>query len=274
MKLKTSLKTVVVSVEILQIKLINYRLLLYNNTEGDVMVLNYIVPLVITLVLVALFVTLCTIFLKNASEEKKLIPIKVVFFLLVALEFCKIFYLIATNGRYEPSRYPIVFCSMVMFAYPLFCFKKNRFSEVAKSFSIIPAFVIFALFVGIQWQFNMSLIQGHSYLYHGAMLAVAIYLLTSKLYKFELKKCFPLFIVLSGYILLSTVLSLFIGGDISYFGPNSSYLGFIYNNFGYVVGNCFVVILFFVLCVAVYGIIALCQRKKKKADSQTEVQNV
>lgn len=65
-----SLKTVAVSVEILQIKLINYRLLLYNNTKGDVMVLNYIVPLVVTLVLVALFVTLCTIFLKNASEEK------------------------------------------------------------------------------------------------------------------------------------------------------------------------------------------------------------
>lgn len=237
------------------------------------MVLNYIVPLIVTIILVAVFVTLCTIFLKNASEEKKMLPIKIVFFVLVALEFFKIFYLISTTGKYEPNRYPIVFCSMIMFAYPLFCFKKTRYSEVAKSFSIIPAFIIFALFVAVQWQFNMSLIQGHSYLYHGAMLAVAIYLLTSKLYTFEFKKCFPLFAVLSGYILFSTVLSLFIGGDISYFGPNSSYLAIIYDNFGYVVGNCFVVILFFILCVAVYGIIALCQRKRNKNKIKEELQN-
>ncbi len=228
------------------------------------MFLNYILPLIISIIFIVLFVTICTIKLKNAPESKKLVPVQVVFWVLVALEFAKIFYLIAQNGSYQPSRYPIVFCSLVFFAYPLFCFKKNRFSEVAKGFSVIPAMIIFVLFVAIQWQFNMSLIQGHSYLFHAAMLAVSIYLLTAKIYKFEFKKFYSLFLVLSGYIVFSTVLSLFIGGDISYFGPNSSYLGIIYNNFGYAVGNLLVIMLFFVLCFAVYGIIGLCQRKKKK----------
>lgn len=227
------------------------------------MLVNYVLPLAVTMVVVTVCLVLCTKFLKNSTEEKKLIPVKIVFWLLLVLEVAKIFYLISKNGRYEPSRYPIVFCSMVMFAYPLFCFKRNKLSSVAMSFSIIPSFIVFALFVAIQWQFKMSLIQGHSYLYHGAMLFVSIYLLTSGLYRFELKKAYPLFLALSAYIAFSTVLSLFIGGDISYFGPNSSYLGFLYDTFGYVVGNIILCMLFFALCMGVYAIIAAISNKKQ-----------
>lgn len=238
------------------------------------MLVNYIIPLIITIIFIVLYVTLCTIFLKNRSEKIKMIPIQVIFFILIILEFLKIFYLITINGEYQPLRYPVVFCSMVMYAYPIFCFKKNRFSDLAMGVSILPMIFVFILFVAIQWQYEMDLMQIHSYFYHGAMMAVAAYLLTSGLYKFEFKKYFPIFLVLSGYVVFCTVLSLFIGGDISYFGPECDYLGFIYDAFGYVVGNLFVIGLIFVLCIGAYGIIDLCEKKhNKKVELKGEVEN-
>ena len=55
---------------------------------------NYIVPMAISAVVIVAYVFLCPRFLKNADENKKLIPVRVVFFILIALEIAKIFYLI------------------------------------------------------------------------------------------------------------------------------------------------------------------------------------
>lgn len=116
----------------------------------DKLLKNLIIPMIITFVIIIAFVTLNTLLLKNKSEKAKLWPIRIVFFLLVALEIAKIFYLIGRDGAFYPNRYPIVFCSMVMYAYPLFCFKQNRFSDVAKGFSIIPSILAFVMFASIQ----------------------------------------------------------------------------------------------------------------------------
>lgn len=230
-------------------------------------ILNYVIPLCITLILIAVFVVVFTLRFKNADEKAKMFPVKLAFWVLIGCEVFKIFYLIKQNGSYAPSRFPYVFCSMVMFAYPLFCFKKNKFSNVAMAYSVIPSFIVMALFIAIQPGMKMSLIQGHSYLYHGLMTAVGIYLLTSKLYKFKFSDFFSLGLLLCGYVAFSTVLSLFIGADISYFGPKSSYLSILYKPFGYAVGNlilCFVIML---LCFVVYGIIHLASRKKKEVNA-------
>lgn len=131
---------------------------------------NFIVPMAISAVVIAAYVILCTRFLKNADENKKLIPVRVVFFILIALEIAKIFYLIGRDGNFYPNRYPIVFCSMSMYAYPVFCFKKNRFSDMAKGFSVLPGILAFIMFASIQYKYNMSIIQLHSYIYHGSIL--------------------------------------------------------------------------------------------------------
>ncbi len=55
---------------------------------------NFIVPMAISAVVIAAYVVLCTVFLKNRGENAKLIPVRVVFFILIALEIAKIFYLI------------------------------------------------------------------------------------------------------------------------------------------------------------------------------------
>ena len=174
------------------------------------------------------------------------------------------FYLIHQNGYYDTSRYPLVFCSAVMYTYPLFCFKKNRLSNAAMAYSVIPSIIVYVLFVATQSSYRMSLIQGHSYFYHGTMLAVAIYLMTSGLYKFKFKDFFSLTLMLGGYVAFATVLSIFLKGNISIFGPSSSYLGFLYNYFGYAVGNLLLVVVIMLLCFAVYGVIHLCSRKKTK----------
>ena len=231
---------------------------------------NYILPLIISIVAAIAFVIVFTIINKNADENKKMIPIKWIFWLLIITEVFKIFYLIHQNGYYDTTRYPLVFCSAVMYTYPLFCFKKNKMSNVAMAYSVIPSFIVYILFAATQNNYRMSLIQGHSYFYHGAMLAVALYLITSGLYKFKFKDFFGLSLCLSGYIMFATILSIFVGSNISIFGPASSYLGFLYNMFGYVVGNILLCVVVFVVCFTFYGIIHLCQKAKKNPVAKEE----
>lgn len=226
------------------------------------MFLNYILPLIVMSIYIVLFVVLCTLATKGKSEKAKLLPIKITFFVLIAWEVFKIFYLISKNGYYDTTRYPLVFCSAVMYTYPLFCFKKNKLSNAAMAYSVLPSLMVFILFVATQSSYKMSLIQGHSYFYHGTMLAVAIYLMTSGLYKFKFRDFFPLTLLLGGYVIFATILSMFLGSNISIFGPTSGYLTFLYDMFGYAVGNVLLVGVIMLICFAVYGIIHLCQRKK------------
>ncbi|MGN1201240.1 MAG: hypothetical protein ACI4R8_03170 [Candidatus Caccovivens sp.] len=233
---------------------------------------NLVIPMCITLAVIIAYVTVFTILFRNADEKKKLLPVRIVFYLLIVLEVAKIFYLIAKDGAYYPNRYPIVFCSMVMYAYPIFCFKQNKLSDVAKGFSVIPSILAFIMFASIQWKYNMSLIQVHSYIYHGSMLAVAIYLLTSKLYKFEFKKFYGQFLAVSIYLVSASSISLLIGGPISVFAPTDPYLAFLYNVSGFGVGICLMILAVFVAYFAVYGIIELCSRHRRaKVKAKTEI---
>lgn len=232
------------------------------------LVYNYVIPLTIMIIFIVLFVIISTKKYKDAPESKKMFPIKILYFSLLVFEIFKIAYLISKDGVFTTSRYPIVFCSMIFYTIPLFCFKENKFSNVAKAFTIFPSIIAFILFVAIQHSFKMSLIQGHSYYYHGAMMAIAIYLITSKSYKFEFKGFYSLFLSVSGYIMFAMVLSLLLKSDISYFGPNCSYLGFLYKNFGYAVGNVLLIIVIFILCLLVYGIISIFNKKKVKVEKE------
>lgn len=229
---------------------------------------NLVIPLIITMIVIAAYVTIFTIVLKNSSEKKKLLPIRIIFYILIVLEIIKICFLIGRDGGFHPNRYPIVFCSMTMFAYPIFCFKKNKFSDVAMGFSVIPGFLAFIMFTAIQWKYNMSIMQVHSFIYHGAMLTGALYLLTSKLYKFEFKKFFGQFLAVGGYMMLASIVSLLIGGAISVFAPTDPYLKFIYNKSGFLVGMCIILIAIFVAYFVVYGLIDVCSRKCRKKARQ------
>lgn len=231
---------------------------------------NLIIPGLITLALILIYVIVFTKILKNATDDKKMLPIRILYYLIIILEFLKIFYLIGKDGAYYPNRYPIVFCSLIMFFYPMFCFKKNRFSDIAMGFSVLPSIVVFIAFIAVQWQYDMNLMNAHSFFYHGSMLAVSIYLITSKLYKFEFKKFYNLFLIMVIYVLSAGILSLFIGGDISLFGPGVGYLQFLHNLSGFCVGLLLLLIVVFILFSSVYGIISLCSSKKLKKEDYIE----
>ena len=237
----------------------------------------YAIAMSISIVAIVLFVVLNTIFLKNKSEKTKLIPIIIVFFLLIALEVWKIFTLIKDNGHFEPLRYPLVMCSLVMFTYPIFCFKRNRFSNLAMAFSVLPVIGMFVAFVAVQYNYIPTLMQHHSYLYHAAMMAVAVYLITSGLYKFKFKDFFKVGIALIGYVAFCTILSLIIGADISIFGPEKGQLKFLYSMFGYGVGNLMVSVIMMGASAGVYAIICgfmqLARKNKENSNTQNE-QNV
>ncbi len=231
------------------------------------LVLNYVLPLIVSAIFVTAFVLLSLRLTKGKDESKRLLPIRILWLALVICEIGKIFYLIGEKGEFVPSRYPIVFCSLIMFACPLYCFKENKLSRAAKSFSIMPSFIVTVLFIALQYQYKMSLIQGHSYFYHASMTAIAIYLLASKLYTFRFRDFFPMFLILSGYILICNIMSLFLGADLSYFGPECNELGIIYKAAGYSTGNLLLVIALFAVCAGAYALLSLPYRKRNKENT-------
>lgn len=228
------------------------------------MFINYILPTIITLLLVALFTVVCKLLTKNRSDKAKTLPVIILWGLMVLAEIWKISYLIGKDGSFNPNRYPIVFCSLVMYAVPLFAFKENKFSNLAKLFTIFTSIVAVLLFFATQWQFTMSLMNAHSFFYHGCMLAISVYLLATHQYVYDEKDYFRLFLVIAGYIVLNTVLGLAVGDYISLFGPNSSYLGFLDNIFGFLPKNCMVIAVAYLLCLGIFKVIEIISKKEEK----------
>ena len=227
------------------------------------MFINYILPLIITIMFIVFYVVFFTVKYKDSSDDEKMKPIKWLYYILVVAEVLKIFYLIMENQEFRPLRYPLVFCSTIFYTIPLFMCK-TRFSNFGKIATVYASIVAFVLFSAIQWMYKMSLIQGHSYFYHGAMMAIALYMITSKLYKFNRKDYYKMFLFLFIYTLFASVLSLYIGEDISLFGPNSSYLAFIFKPFGYFLGMLVLQVMFYLACLGIFSLISVFTKIKKK----------
>ena len=223
---------------------------------------DYILPLIITVIGIAIYVVIFTLKYKNSSEEEKMKPIKWLYALLVITEIWKIFHLIMQNGEFRPLRYPLVFCSTIFYTIPLFMCK-TKLSKIGKTATVFVGVIAFVLFAAIQWMYKMSLIQGHSYFFHGAMMAISVYMISSKIYTFERKGFYTMFLFLAAYTTFAAALSLFIGEDISLFGPKSSYLGIIFNNFGYGAGILILLILYYLVSLGLFELIALINRCKK-----------
>lgn len=234
---------------------------------------NSIAALLVGIVITIILVVLGTIFLKNKSEKTKLLPIKICFYILIILEIAKIYYLISRDGGFNANRYPIVFCSIVMYTYPLFCFKKNKLSDFAMGMSVLPCLVsILFVFLTVgdadlMQGGNFNIIHFHSIIYHLIMFGVSLYIITTKLYKFEFKKSVGIALGLSGYVLMATLLTVFIKGDISFFGygfNGSPVFNFLYQKIGYFPGNLCVILLMWIVTFIVYGLIHLFSNINKK----------
>jgi len=120
------------------------------------------------------------------------------------------------------------------------------------------------LFFAVQWQYPFEGMNIHSYFYHGAMLAISVYLILIKAYTFDYNDYYKLFLVVGGYVAMNTILGLVVGDYISLFGPNSAYLGFLDGIFGFLPKNIIVVIFLYLLCWGVFKLIALGKQKGGK----------
>ena len=94
-------------------------------------------------------------------------------------------------------------------------------------------------------------------------MAIAIYMISSKIYVFERKSTYTTFLFFAAYTTFAAALSLFIGEDISLFGPNSSYLGILFNNFGFGAGMLVLLILIYLVSLGLFGLIDLIIRHKR-----------
>ncbi|MGM9859049.1 MAG: hypothetical protein ACI311_07400 [Bacilli bacterium] len=243
---------------------------------------NSILCLLIGLIITIGLVILATVLLKNKDESKKMIPVQVSFYILVILEIIKIYYLISRDGGFNVNRFPIVFCSIVMYTYPMFCFKKNKLSDFAMGMSVIPCLISILFVFLIVGDYDMmqggkfNIIHFHSVIYHLIMFGVSVYLITVKLYKFELRKFVGISLGLTSYVAMATILTVFIHGDISFFGygfNGSPVFSFLYNKIGYFPGNFVVIILMWIVSFMIYGIIHLCT-KHSKQELKEETSNV
>lgn len=228
------------------------------------------------------FVWICTAKFKKKSYNDKLKPLIFLYVMLIILEFFKIFYHISVQAQYPPQRYPIVFCSLIMFTYPIICHSKKETMAVriSKALSIIPCIVIGACYLFIlpgvssgfsTYSFVMNL---HSRFYHFCMLAGALYMIFVKLYDFRFKDFFASGLTVGGYFLLCTILSLFIGGNLSYFGPTSAPVQFLYQAVGYAVGNVLLCIAAMLLSFLSFAFINLCIFLNKKRKTSHNLKNL
>lgn len=226
------------------------------------------------------FVWICTAKFKKKSYNDKLKPLIFLYVMLIILEFFKIFYHISVQAQYPPQRYPIVFCSLIMFTYPIICHsKKENITRIAKALSIIPCVVIGACYLFIlpnvsgfsTYSFVMNL---HSRFYHFCMLAGALYMIFIKLYDFRFKDFFMSGLSVGGYFVLCTVLSLAIGGNLSYFGPTSAPVQFLYNALGYAVGNVVLIILAVIISFVAFALINCCNNLYKKRLEKQKLKNL
>jgi len=185
--------------------------------------------------------------IKNKKETltNKLKPIKYIWITLIILEVLKIWWLIYELGSLPPNRFPLVFCSIILYTCPLFCFKETKLSEAARGLSIIPAMIATMAFLilpgDIRLQFPHTfttyILAAHSFLFHTIMMGIAIYMIVVKIYVFKRNNYIPAFLAYATYIGIATGLSLLIGADISIFGPDSPNLGIIYDIAGYLPGQ-------------------------------------
>lgn len=218
-----------------------------------------------------LFLFLSLKFFKDKPYEKKIIPIRVVFFILVFLEIIKIYYLISAHGTFNPKSYPIIYCSCAMYFYGIIGFSKkdNIVSRVAKANMIIVFIVMGVLyhfiFPGLDKTTNLEgfILHIHSRVYHILLMYVAIYMLINKMYDFRFKDCIFLAIFNSSYFIFSTILSLFIKGEISNFGPESAELSWFYDIVGYAPGNLILCILASLFSVLIYSSINFFKKSKQ-----------
>ena len=193
----------------------------------------------------------------------KIKPIQFMFWFLTIMEMGKIIYHIAENGTWSPKAFPIIYCSMAMYAYAVIGYGKKDSMPVriALFASIVPFIVIGTLywvsFPNVNWEgvtlfgYIMNM---HSRLYHFANLAIVYYVLGTKIYKFEFKDWVPVTLTNAAYFVLATMLSLFMGGEVSNFGPNSNELGFFYDYVGYATGNLIIIFLVFIIGFLIFKV--------------------
>ena len=120
---------------------------------------------------------------------------------------------------------------------------------------------------------KFNIIHFHSIIYHLIMFGVSLYLITVKLYKFEFKKSVGIAIGLSGYVLMATLLTVFIQGDISFFGygfNGSPVFNFLYQKVGYFPGNLCVMLLMWIVTFLIYGLIQICSNIKHKHNDKNK----
>lgn len=240
------------------------------------------IPNLVGLLFSIAFVWFCAVKFKRKGYKDKLKPLIFLYAMLMILEIVKIFYHITVQGAYPPQRYPIVFCSLIMFTYPIICHSKKETMAVriSKALSIIPCIVIGACYLFVlpdvssgfsTYSFVMNL---HSRFYHFCMLAGALYMIFVKLYDFRFKDFFASGLTVGGYFLLCTILSLFIGGNLSYFGPTSAPVQFLYQALGYGVGNIVLSIVAMLLSFLSFALINLCIFLNKKRKTSHNLKNL
>jgi len=230
--------------------------------------LIYGIPNIISILFCFIFLLISFLRYRKSSYKDKLKPLKLIFFIVVILEIIKIFYHIASQKAYPPQRYPLLFCSLPMFLYPIIFSTKedNILSRMSKGISIFPFLVIGLLYAVLipkgneEIQVYPYIMNFHSRFYHFLIGAGALYMVIIKLYDFRFKDFFVVALGCCVYFLVISILSLFIGGSFLYIGVNTAYLEYFHNTFGYFTTYLLACIALFIAGFVLYSLVYLIKK--------------
>lgn len=178
--------------------------------------------------------------------KKKEVPSKNVIFMftiaLLSLEFIKLLYLIIRDGSFPMNHIPLHLCSLPLYVYSILAFTKNEtLKELVK-----PAAFAGVLFGGtiallypvniiggeVAWRFTGdNFLPFISFLYHGIMIFLPIYLIKSGTYEFEFRRLKDAYIVLVAFMALAMIVNAITGKDFMLLNTgNGSPLAFLLDN--------------------------------------------
>lgn len=158
---------------------------------------------------------------KNVPKEKVLLILTIV---LLVLEVTKLLYLTIRDHSFPMNHLPFHLCSLPLYVYSIMAFCKNdKIKEMVKPAAF--AGVLFGGVVALLYPVNIiggvenwkitgdNFLPFISFIFHGGMVFLAIYIIKSGIYKYQFSRIKDVYIVIVAFMVLAIIVNAITGRD-------------------------------------------------------------
>lgn len=175
----------------------------------------------IGLILVSCFVAISLLIMLKIKDKKKVLKFSSI--ILILLELLKYLYIYLGDGSISKIYIPLQFCSLFLYTFPIIAFGKGQLSEFLKPVSyaggiiaVTIAFILPTNIIGdpnISWFDKENFLYTLSFIYHGWVLSISIYIRLSGFYKPVPKDLFKAIITIFVFTTIAILANIILDTD-------------------------------------------------------------